>query len=153
MNGFGTVVFATLLSACCAIAPPITARQNAVRDGYDRLSQINRASLVMLAEEGLVPESLAARIAAGVAQVDEEQAQEGALRSADYLVFEKRLLEFTSTKRHSAGRESETRRTEGDDVDVGRIRVGDHDLFPLATQPEREVDPDAEHDEVVCGHG
>ena len=54
------------------------------------LDQINKASIVMLAEMGLVPRAIASSIARGIAQIvarDETQPR----RSADYLDYEPRL--------------------------------------------------------------
>ena len=64
------------------------------RDDYDHLIEINMASLTMLVEEGLVPRSLASKIAAGTLTIEEEQRAEGARRSSNYLVFERRLIEL-----------------------------------------------------------
>ncbi len=64
------------------------------RDDYDNLIEINMASLTMLVEEGLVPRSLASKIAAGTLTIEQEQRAEGARRSSNYLVFEERLIEL-----------------------------------------------------------
>ncbi len=77
-----------------ALLLPLSAMAAEARDDFHNLAQINKASLVMLAEEDLVPAGLAASIAEGIAQVIEEQGREGAARSANYLHFEKRLLEI-----------------------------------------------------------
>lgn len=66
----------------------------ATHDDFQHLGEINKASIVMLAEEGLVADDLAASIAKGVAQVIDEQADEGSARSSNYLDFEARLLEI-----------------------------------------------------------
>jgi argininosuccinate lyase len=50
--------------------------------------QINRASIIMLEEGGLVPHPMAARIAGGIAQVIAKENASAAPRSADYLDFE-----------------------------------------------------------------
>lgn len=58
------------------------------------LDQINQASIVMLAETGIVPRVVAARIARGIAQVMEDE-RSGKLpprASADYLDYEPRLI-------------------------------------------------------------
>lgn len=62
-------------------------------DDFQHLGEINKASIVMLAEEGLVPVSLAAEITAGIARVIAEQDEDGAARSSNYLNFEARLVE------------------------------------------------------------
>jgi argininosuccinate lyase len=56
------------------------------------LDQINQASIVMLAETGIVPRPLAARIAQGIAQVIANDRQLPPQRSADYLDYEPRLI-------------------------------------------------------------
>lgn len=60
------------------------------------LDEINKASIVMLAETGIVPKDVAARIAKGIAQVIEyeKSGKEGFAprTSADYLDYEPRLI-------------------------------------------------------------
>jgi argininosuccinate lyase len=58
------------------------------------LDQINQASIVMLAETGIVPKDVAARIAKGIAQVidDERTGKLEPRTSADYLDYEPRLI-------------------------------------------------------------
>jgi argininosuccinate lyase len=63
-----------------------------VPDFYASMSEMNKASLVMLHESGLVSSDLASRIAAATRQVIEREAQPGAERSQDYLDFEHDLL-------------------------------------------------------------
>lgn len=57
------------------------------------LDEINKASIVMLAETGIVPKDVAARIAKGIAQLIEHEKEEKNRRtSADYLDYEPRLI-------------------------------------------------------------
>jgi argininosuccinate lyase len=56
------------------------------------LDQINKASIVMLHEGGLVPAAMAARIAGGIEQLIAREREQGAQRSADYLDYEPRLI-------------------------------------------------------------
>ena len=63
-------------------------------DLFCTMAQANAASLVMLAEEGLLDREQAARIAEAAAWIVEEQARPGAARSANYLDFEERLIEL-----------------------------------------------------------
>jgi len=60
------------------------------------LDEINKASIVMLAETGIVPKDVAKRIAKGIAQVieNEKTGKDGTTRrtSADYLDYEPRLI-------------------------------------------------------------
>ena len=84
-----------------ALLPAFAAAQTE-RDDFHYLGQVNKASIVMLAETGLVPDALGAAIAAGIAQVVAEQGEAGARRSADYLVFEERLVEVGRPRRVTA---------------------------------------------------
>ena len=63
-------------------------------DFFCHMANANAASVVMLAEEGLLDAQLAVRIADASAWVVEEQARPGAARTANYLDFEKRLVEL-----------------------------------------------------------
>ena len=68
---------------------------NAVFRGGGRsvefLDQINKASIVMLNETGIVPHAVAGRIASGIAQVIAQARGTPPARSADYLDYEPRL--------------------------------------------------------------
>ena len=66
----------------------------ACADAFCFLDAANRASLVMLAEEGLLKADDSAAIAEAVAWVAEEQARPSAARSGNYLDLEARLLEL-----------------------------------------------------------
>jgi argininosuccinate lyase len=55
------------------------------------LDQINKASIVMLDEAGILPHGLAARIAIGIASLIEHDQQAPPRSSADYLDYEPRL--------------------------------------------------------------
>ena len=61
-------------------------------DDFHHLGEINKASLVMLVEEGFITRSLGADIAGGVARVIDEQGAPGEARSSNYLDFEARLF-------------------------------------------------------------
>ena len=100
-----------LFLVALALAPAAVAAQDA-RDDFHHLGQINKASIVMLAETGLVPEPLGATIAAGIAQVIAEQDEPGSRRSSDYLVFEERLVEV-------AGRDASRLHTGRSRQDIG----------------------------------
>lgn len=56
------------------------------------LDDINKASIVMLAETGIVPKDVAKRIAKGIAQVIENEKTGEKRTSADYLDYEPRLI-------------------------------------------------------------
>src|SRR4051794_27675363 len=53
-------------------------------DAFARLTEINKASIVMLAETGIVPKPMASRIASGIRTVAANEDQPGAQRSGDY---------------------------------------------------------------------
>jgi argininosuccinate lyase len=72
----------------------VTSVALAADDDFDRLVQINKASLVMLVEQRLVRDELARTIARGISQVDVEQRATGSQRSSNYLDFEARLVEI-----------------------------------------------------------
>ena len=64
----------------------------APRDRLFWLTEINKASAVMIVERGIVPKPLGARIFDAINQVDAAGNQPGASRAADYLVVEKDLI-------------------------------------------------------------
>ncbi len=61
------------------------------------LDWLNKASIVMLAETGIVPRPVAARIARGIAQLLDEERRAPPTRSADYLDYEPRLTAIVGT--------------------------------------------------------
>ena len=63
-------------------------------DFFCHMAEANAASLVMLAEIGLLDAALAQRIASAVVWMVEEQARPGAARPANYLPLEGRLIEL-----------------------------------------------------------
>jgi argininosuccinate lyase len=62
------------------------------RDRFFWLTEINKASAVMIVERGIVPKPLGARIYDAINQVDAAGNRPGASRAADYLVVEKDLI-------------------------------------------------------------
>jgi argininosuccinate lyase len=64
----------------------------APRDRFFWLSQINRASAVMIVEQGIVPKPLGARIFDAINRVDAAADAPGAVRSGDYLKVEQDLM-------------------------------------------------------------
>ena len=63
-------------------------------DGFYAIGEMNKASIIMLSETGIVPKPLAAKIAKGISQVIAEGDQPGAKRSGDYMLVEARLTEI-----------------------------------------------------------
>src|SRR3978361_1972282 len=92
------LVFSLSIAAATGLSTmPTSSRDlNASSRGGGRsvefFDQINRASIIMLEEGGLVPRPMAARIASGIAQVIAKENASGAARSADYLDFEPKLI-------------------------------------------------------------
>ena len=62
-------------------------------DLFCHIGEVNKASLVMLTEEGLLSEDLASRIAGAIDEVLIDQAQAGAERSSNYIDFEAMLTD------------------------------------------------------------
>src|ERR1700704_6570413 len=83
--------FALIAGIVCLVglADPSLA---APRDRFFWLSQINRASAVMVVEQGIVPKPLGARIFEAISRVDAAGDAPGAARSGDYLKVEKDLM-------------------------------------------------------------
>ncbi|WP_245312628.1 argininosuccinate lyase [Bradyrhizobium macuxiense] len=84
-------VFTIIVGAALVIgqaAPSLAAP----RDRFYWMSQINRASAVMIAERGIVPKPLAAKIHDAIVTVDAAGDQPGAPRSGDYLKVEQDLM-------------------------------------------------------------
>src|SRR6201995_3981504 len=66
--------------------------QAAPRHRFFWLSEINKASAVMIVERGIVPKPLGAKIVDAINKVDAAGDAPGAARSGDYLVVEKDLM-------------------------------------------------------------
>jgi argininosuccinate lyase len=81
---------------CCAsvaLAASSAARAEEARDPFHFMTLANKAQIVMLYEEQLIPTAEARRIAAGIRDIVAQEGRPGAARSGDYLRFEARLVE------------------------------------------------------------
>ena len=61
-------------------------------DDFSLLTQINKASVVMLRETRIIPDSVATGLARGIVTVSEANAKPGAERPRDYLKYEPQLI-------------------------------------------------------------
>ena len=74
------------------------------RDSFYWIGEQNKASVIMLAEKGIVTKELAAKIAQSVTQVIAEGGKPGAARSTDYLKIEETMIRIAGpdvTRIHS----------------------------------------------------
>jgi argininosuccinate lyase len=82
------VLIAGIILASGQAAPSSAAQ----RDQFYWMTEINKASAVMLVERGIVPKPLGGRIAEAIVTVDAAGAKPGAPRSRDYLKVEQDLI-------------------------------------------------------------
>ena len=98
---------AALVVIAVFAASPAAAQGGKAKPGHDNfywLGEFNKASTVMVTEQGIVPRELGAKIAKGVAQVIEDGDRPGARRPGDYLQYEPLLLAVAgpdATRMHS----------------------------------------------------
>jgi len=73
-----------------ALASPAMAQESEnKRDEFFWMGEINKASTVMTVEQGIVPKSMAARIAQGVAYSIEQSSKPDGKRPKDYVQIER----------------------------------------------------------------
>lgn len=90
----GPRVFLTAASTLwCVLTFPGQAQSSSNPDAFYYLTQMNKAQLVMLEEENLLPTPLVRRIAEALQAVVQMEEGAGIERSGDYLVFEQKLVE------------------------------------------------------------
>jgi argininosuccinate lyase len=93
-----TIVFSFSMAAAMGLSTmPTSSRDlNESSRGGGRsvefFDQINKASIIMLDEGGLMPHPMAVMIASGIEQVIAKEHDSGAQRSADYLDYEPKLI-------------------------------------------------------------
>ena len=82
----------TLLALAAASAIPSLAQRKGYPDTFAVLNELNKASTVMVVEQGIVPRSLGVAIARGLAKVIADGEKPGAKRPGDYLAWEPLLI-------------------------------------------------------------
>ena len=113
------------------------------------LDQVNKASIVMLDETGIVPHAVAARIAGGIAQVIAQERETPPTRSADYLDYEPRLTAVVGAdaSRLHAGRSRQDIASA-----IARMNLRDgllHELEALVAARGKLVTLAARHTETI----
>jgi argininosuccinate lyase len=88
-------VLTSLVIVACRVTD-VSAKEDAAlsHDDFHWISEQNKASIIMLAEEGIVTKALAAKIAQSVTQVIAERAKAGAARPTDYLKIENAMIKL-----------------------------------------------------------
>ena len=88
-------VLTFLVIAACRVTD-VPAKEDAAlsHDDFHWIGEQNKASIIMLAEEGIVTKALAATIAKSVTQVIAERAKPGAARPTDYLKIENAMIKL-----------------------------------------------------------
>lgn len=94
MPGFKPLVPALLLAAIClpALAQQPAPPKEPIRDEFFWLGEINKASTVINAEQGLLDRALAPKLAQGIAKVIEAGNQPGARRPSTVISFEPLMI-------------------------------------------------------------
>ena len=113
------------------------------------LDQVNKASIVMLDETGIVPHAAAGRIAGGIAQVIEKERGSPTQRSADYLDYEPRL---TAVVGPDASRLHTGRSRQDIASAIARMNLRDgllKELEALVTAREKLVALATQHTETI----
>ncbi len=90
--------------AAALAAPTLHAQKRAYPDTFAVLNELNKASTVMVVEQGIVPRPLGTQIAQGLEKVIVDGEKPGAKRPGDYLAWEPLLIAYAgpdATRMHS----------------------------------------------------
>ena len=88
------LVVGTMVLGAVPHAQPADRRAATPSDAFYWLNEQNKASLIMLADEGIITKALGTKIASSLMQVIADGAKPGAARSRDYLVVEADLIKI-----------------------------------------------------------
>ena len=113
------------------------------------LDSINKASIVMLAERGLVPHATARAIARGIAELVTQHREAGRRHSADYLEYEPKLTAIVGA---DASRLHTGRSRQDIASTIARMNLRDgllQEIQALVTACEKLVDLASRHTETI----
>jgi argininosuccinate lyase len=99
-----SVLVALVVAALACSSSFAQTRSKSYLDAFGVLNELNKASTVMVVEQGIVPKALGAKIAQGLIQVIADGEKRGAKRPGDYLAYEPLLIAYVgpdATRMHS----------------------------------------------------
>jgi argininosuccinate lyase len=99
-----SALVAIVAAALVSSSPFAQTRAKSYPDTFAVLNELNKASTVMVVEQGIVPKALGVKIAQGLMQVIADGEKRDAKRPGDYLAYEPLLIAFVgpdATRMHS----------------------------------------------------
>ena len=93
-----------VLTVSLAFAAPAFAQRKGYPDTFAILNELNKASTIMVVEQGIVPRDLGSKIAGGLSKVIADGEKPGAKRPGDYGAWEPLLIAYAgpdATRMHS----------------------------------------------------
>ncbi len=104
LDNLAAIAALILINAIAATSQAQTKVARPIHDNFYWLGEFNKATTVMVTEQGIVPKPLAADIARGVVQVIADGEKPGAKRPSDYAESEKLIIAIAgpdATRMHS----------------------------------------------------